>query len=81
MRFCHVCSLSSDVRPYGEDGKDICFDCATSTPERKAVMEQKLAEHLSTVKGDTLVFHLDKPPTDGTDEAGAAAIIILNRGT
>lgn len=51
-RKCHYCGLpdtgerrkkgdgrSAELRPYGPGGAWVCFDCAFSTPERKASTE------------------------------------------
>lgn len=35
-RACYLCGTARDLRPYGPRGEDVCFDCAMSTPERKA---------------------------------------------
>jgi hypothetical protein len=43
MSICEYCNKENDTRPYGENGARICFDCAMSTPERKAKAEQVLA--------------------------------------
>lgn len=34
---CHYCgSADEELRPYGPGGNDVCFGCATATPEREA---------------------------------------------
>jgi hypothetical protein len=36
---CHYCGApdtEADLRPYGPGGADVCFLCATATPEREA---------------------------------------------
>lgn len=44
---CHHCGKQTDLRPYGPKGEWVCFDCAFSTPERKAATEQQFAEQLN----------------------------------
>lgn len=34
-RKCSECGKMAECRPYGEDGADICFDCAMATPESR----------------------------------------------
>lgn len=34
--YCHYCGTTNDLRPYGPKGTWVCFDCAMSTPERRA---------------------------------------------
>lgn len=36
MSKCHYCGQDADTRPYGPKGAQVCFGCATSTPEREA---------------------------------------------
>lgn len=74
-KWCYVCSVSSDTRPYGEGGRDICFDCANATPERKAIATEQMTAHLKTLRSGVLVFHNDKPPTDDPADKGVAVII------
>ena len=33
---CYDCGRTDDLRPYGPKGAMVCYDCATSTPEREA---------------------------------------------
>jgi hypothetical protein len=34
---CHYCGATDrELRPYGPGGAKVCFECATSTPEREA---------------------------------------------
>lgn len=30
------CGATDELRPYGPDGSDVCFDCAMASPEREA---------------------------------------------
>lgn len=40
------CGATEDLRPYGPRGSMICFDCAMSTPERRAETERNFALQL-----------------------------------
>lgn len=43
MKTCYKCSCefeNADVRPYGPNGEDVCFDCAFSTPEDAEATER-----------------------------------------
>ena len=44
---CHYCKNSNDLRPYGPRGAMVCFDCAMSTPARKAETENNFAQQLN----------------------------------
>ena len=44
--YCHYCGTTNDLRPYGPKGAAVCFDCAMSTPERKAEAEYNFAVQL-----------------------------------
>ena len=35
MSCCYCGSTERELRPYGPGGADICFPCATETPERE----------------------------------------------
>lgn len=43
---CHYCEETTDLRPYGPKGAMVCFDCAMSTPERKAEAKRNFAQQL-----------------------------------
>ena len=43
---CYYCGETDDLRPYGPKGAMVCFDCAMSTPERKAETERNFAMQL-----------------------------------
>lgn len=47
MPGCCVCkSTTQQLRPYGPEGADICFDCAMSDPERKVEAERRMRAFL-----------------------------------
>lgn len=52
---CLYCGTIDDLRPYGKRGSMICFDCAMSTPERKAEVERNFAAQLDAA-GPTAVI-------------------------
>lgn len=43
---CQLCGKIDECRPYGPNDEQICFDCATSTPEMEAIVEKKMAKYL-----------------------------------
>ena len=47
-RKCTYCGGSSELRPYGPNGSDVCFTCATATPEREAQAKQAFIRQIST---------------------------------
>lgn len=41
MKTCHYCGCADkETRPYGPGGSDVCFPCATETPEREQAAER-----------------------------------------
>lgn len=40
---CEMCGVIDECRPYGPNDENICFNCATSTPEAKEIAERKMA--------------------------------------
>ena len=47
---CEICGKIDECRPYGPNDEQICFDCATSTPESKAIAEKKMAAYIFGVE-------------------------------
>jgi len=43
---CELCGKIDECRPYGANDEQICFDCATSTPEATAISEKKMAAYI-----------------------------------
>ena len=44
---CKFCGgKEKETRPYGKDGKEICFDCMTATPEVEKEAERRFKELL-----------------------------------
>lgn len=55
-RACYKCTRADvELRPYGEGGRDVCFDCAFSTPEDKATTEAQFDAQL-TLAGDVAIL-------------------------
>jgi len=46
-RCCHCRSTTEELRPYGPQGKDVCFPCAMLTPERRAQAEMAFSTRLA----------------------------------
>lgn len=46
-RSCCVCGKQGDLRPYGPNGKDICFPCMKSSPELEKTAEAALGRALA----------------------------------
>ena len=45
-QMCEYCNKIDECRPYGDNGEQICFDCAMSSPERKTMAEQRMREYI-----------------------------------
>lgn len=45
-QMCEMCGKIDECRPYGPEGEQLCFDCATSTPEMKAIAEKRMREYI-----------------------------------
>lgn len=43
---CELCGKIAECRPYGPNGEQICFDCATATPEMAAIAEKKMKAYI-----------------------------------
>lgn len=43
---CEECGTKAELRPYGKGGARICFNCAMSTPEKKAETERNMSIRL-----------------------------------
>ena len=43
---CELCGKIDECRPYGPKDEEICFDCATSTPEMKEIAEKKMRAYI-----------------------------------
>lgn len=43
---CEFCGEIKETRPYGKDGKEICFGCMEATPETKKEAEERFEELL-----------------------------------
>lgn len=59
---CHCGSKDEELRPYGPGGRDVCFGCAMSSPERKAQTERAFSRQLGMAGPVALI--------DPEDEAG-----------
>jgi len=46
---CTVCHKVDELRPYGFDGAEVCFDCAMATPESKAEAERRMSARIDAV--------------------------------
>jgi hypothetical protein len=54
---CYVClSSHKELRPYGEGGQPICFDCAMSNPARKNETAKQFNTHLNQIKETKIVL-------------------------
>lgn len=42
---CEMCGSIDECRPYGPDGANICFTCATTKCDPKEV-EKRMAKHI-----------------------------------
>lgn len=44
-QFCEMCHKIDECRPYGPNGEQICFDCATTKCDKEQV-EKRMAQHI-----------------------------------
>ncbi len=49
---CEICGVVDECRPYGPNDEQICINCATATPESKAVAERKMAAYIFGEQND-----------------------------
>lgn len=42
---CEMCGAIEECRPYGPNGEQICFTCATTKCDKEAV-EKRMANHI-----------------------------------
>lgn len=47
---CYCGTTTRELRPYGPAGQMCCAPCATSTPERREVFEQRMDEEYNAAK-------------------------------
>lgn len=52
---CHYCQTGDDLRPYGLRGAMVCFDCAMSTPERRAEAARNFLAQLDAIDGHAVI--------------------------
>lgn len=45
-QICELCGIIDECRPYGPNDEQICFGCATKTPEMKEIAEKKMAAYI-----------------------------------
>jgi hypothetical protein len=43
---CEMCGKIDECRPYGKNDEQICFDCATSTPEMEEISRKKMSAYI-----------------------------------
>ena len=43
---CEFCGKIDECRPYGPNKEQICFECATATPEMKAIADKRMKEYI-----------------------------------
>lgn len=43
---CEFCGKIDECRPYGPNDEQICYECATTSPEMKAIVEKKMAAYI-----------------------------------
>ena len=53
---CYLCGTSDDLRPHGERGQPICFDCMKASPEREAEATKQFALHLGAITEEDIVL-------------------------
>lgn len=54
MKHCQYCNQQRELRPYGEQGQLICFDCAMSPANKSAA--ERMFELQSAACGDVAII-------------------------
>lgn len=75
---CFYCSTTSDLRPYGPRAAMVCFDCAMSTPERKAETERQFQMQIDAIKGPIVLDGTATGPYPAEHHPQAKKIIEQN---
>lgn len=44
-QMCEMCNKIDECRPYGSNGEQICFDCATTKCDKEQV-ERRMMNHI-----------------------------------
>lgn len=60
---CHYCGPTNEpLRPYGLGGANVCFPCATSTPERERATAEQFNKAMEAALdgGGTIIFGDEK---------------------
>ena len=63
-RACSICcSTTEELRPYGQQGADICFDCMVADPVREAEAKKNFITLLeaATIHGVAVIGSEDGP--------------------
>ena len=68
---CHYCNKTSDLRPYGPRGSMVCFECAMSTPERKAETEKNFGAQLDACGQAAVIDGSEAGPYPAQHKPGA----------
>lgn len=59
---CHYCGTQeSELRPYGPRGTWVCFECATSTPEREAQAQAAFYAQLDAAGPEVVIGEVSGP--------------------
>ena len=55
-RSCYYCkSIEKELRPYGPNGVDVCFECAMETPERMKTANEMFTKQLQGITGPAVI--------------------------
>lgn len=83
---CYVCGQSEsddpenvELRPYGEGGKPICFDCMTADPAREAEAQRQFGSAMEAASGGIgpVVIGDGGPPRAATFEEASLVASVL----
>lgn len=75
MVLCHYCQKTGDLRPYGPRGAFVCFQCAMSTPERKAETGRNFGAQLEACGPNAVIDGTGVGPYPADHKPGAAEIL------
>jgi hypothetical protein len=46
---CELCGATAELRPYGPNGENICFECGQKNPEETLKQFDKLLDQVKTI--------------------------------
>jgi hypothetical protein len=77
---CYVCTKPKVTRPYGADGKEICFECLQNDPARRAEGERRMRAIFAAVGPNVVIDPLRGPlRMTGADLGDPRITLVMTR--